>query len=145
MPNLNCCCCSVIQSCLTLCNPMDCSMPGFPLLHHLLELAQTHVQSVMASNNPVLCHPLLLLISIFPSIRLFSNTPISWIFVSGGQSIGVSASASSLSNEYSWLISLRIDWFDLPEVQGTVKSLHQHHSSKASILHAQPSLWSNSH
>jgi len=78
---------------------MDCSMPGFPLLHHLL-LAQTHVQSVMASNNPILCHPLLLLISIFPSVRLFFNTPISWIFVSGGQSIGVSASASSLSNEY---------------------------------------------
>ena len=66
---------SVTQSCPTLCDPMDCSMPGFPVHHQLLELAQTHVHrgSVMPSNHLILCHPLLLLSSIFPSIRVFSS------------------------------------------------------------------------
>ena len=67
-------CCSVAQAYPTLCNPMDCSMPGFPVLYHLPELAQTHVHWVrILSNHLVLCHPLLLLPSIFPSIRVFSN------------------------------------------------------------------------
>ena len=63
-------CCSVTQSCPTLCNPMDCSTPGFPVLHHLPELAQTHVpiESMMPSNHLILCHPLLLLPSIFPRV-----------------------------------------------------------------------------
>ena len=65
------CCCSVAQSCPTLCNPMDCSTPGFPVLHCLLEFAQT--QLVMPSNYLILCRPLLLLPSIFPSIRVFSS------------------------------------------------------------------------
>ena len=64
---------SVAQSCLTLCDPMDCSMPGFPVHHQLLELAQTHVQQV---SDLILCHPLLLLPSIVPSIRVFSNESI---------------------------------------------------------------------
>ena len=67
-------CCSFAQTYLTLCGPMDCSMPGFPVLHHLLELAQTHVhQLVMPSNHLIFCHLLLLLPSVFPSIRGFSN------------------------------------------------------------------------
>ena len=81
------CCCSVAKSCLTLRDPMDCSMPGFPVLHYLPELAQTHsIESVMPSNHLILCRPLLLP-SIFPSIRSF---PMSWVFSSGGQSIGAS-------------------------------------------------------
>ena len=100
------CHCSVAQSCPTLCNLMDCSAPGFPILHHLLELAQTHVfESVMPANHPILCRPLLLLPSIFPSIRVFSNElglcvrwPKYWNFC-----FNISA-----SNEYSGLISFRV-------------------------------------
>jgi len=84
------------------------------------------IESVMPRNHLILC-PLLLPSSIFPSIRVFSNE-------SAGQSIGVSASNISLSNEHSGLISFRMDWLDLLAVQGTLKSLLQHHSSKASIL-----------
>ena len=84
------------------------------------------IESVMPCNHLILCS-LLLPSSIFPSIRVFSNE-------SAGQSIGVSASNISLSNEYSGLISFRMDWLDLLAVQGTLKSLLQHHSSKASIL-----------
>ena len=88
------------------------------------------IESMMPSNHLILCHPLLFLPSIFPSIGSF---PMSQ-FSSGGQSIGVSASASVLPNEYSRLISFRIDWLDLLAVQETLKSLLQHHSSKVSIL-----------
>ena len=84
----------VPKSCLTLCDPMDCNMPGFPVLHHLPEFAQTHVHRVSdPSNHIILCRPLLLP-PIPPSIRVFSNESALW---SGGQSIGVSASASVLS------------------------------------------------
>ena len=83
------CCCSVAQSCPTLCDPMDCSTPGFPVLHHLPELAQTHVHGVGDAICLILCHPLLFLPSIFPSIRVFSA---SWLFESGGLSIAASAS-----------------------------------------------------
>ena len=111
---------------------MDSSTPGFLVLPHLLELAQTHVHLVvMPSNHLILCHPLFLLPSIFPSIRVFSKEsalrirwPKCWSF-----SFSVSP-----SNEYSGLISFRIDWFDLFAAQGTLKSLLQHHSSKTSIL-----------
>ena len=89
------------------------------------------IKSVISSNNLILCHPRLLLPSIFPSVRVFSNElalhirwPKYWSF----------SFRISPSNEYSGLISLRIDWFDLLAVQGTLKSLLQHHSSKASIL-----------
>ena len=88
------------------------------------------IESVMPSNHLILCHPLLLPPSIFPSIRVFS---VSQFFTSGGQSIGFSFSISP-SNEQSGLISFRMDWLDLLAVQGTLKSLLQHHSSKASIL-----------
>ena len=98
-------CFSVAQSCLTLCDPMDCSTSGFPVHHQLPELAQTHVHHVgdAISNHLILCCPLLLLPSIFPSIRGF---PMSQFFASGRQSIGVSASASVLP------INIQ-DWFPL--------------------------------
>ena len=119
---------SVAQLCLTLCNPMDGSTPGFPVHHQLLELAQTHVYwLVMPSNHLILCHPLLLLPSIFPSIRVFSNEsvlPIRW-----PKYWNFSFSINS-SSEYSGLISFRVDWLDLLAVQGTLKSLLQHHSLK---------------
>ena len=126
------CCCAVTKSSLTLCYLMDCSTPGFSVLHHLLELAQTHVHRVGdAIQHLVLCCPLFLLPSIFPSIRVFSNEsalhirwPKYWNF----------SFSISPSNEYSGLISFRMDLFDLLSVQGTLKCLLQHHSSKASIL-----------
>ena len=95
-------------------------------------------ESVIPSNHLILCHPLLLLPSIFPSISgLFANEPInpvSWLFASGTKYWSFSLSIS-LYNECSGFLSFRIDWFDLLAVQGTRDSLLQHHSSKASILH----------
>ena len=111
---------------------MDCSTPSFPVPHHFLELAQTHaIDSGMPSNHLILYHPLLLLPSIFLSIRVFSNEPAFCIRWPNYWSFSFSI---SLSNEYSGLIFFRIDWFDLLAVQGTRKSLLQHHSSKASVL-----------
>ena len=124
------CCCSVSKSCPTLCDPMHCSMPVFPAYHQLPELTQTHVHWVGdASKHLILCHPFLLLPSIFPTIRVFSNEstlcirwPKYWSF------------SIHPSNKYSGLISFRIGWFDLLAVQGTLKYLFQYHSSKASVL-----------
>ena len=119
---------SVAQACPTLCDHLNCSMSGFPVHHQLLELAQTHVYwLVMPSNHLILCHPLLLLPSIFPSIRVFSNEsvlPIRW-----PKYWNFSFSINS-SSEYSGLISFRVDWLDLLAVQGTLKSLLQHYSLK---------------
>ena len=89
------------------------------------------IKSVMPSNHLILCHPLLLPPSIFPSIRVFSNESVLHIKWSKYWSFSFSISPS---NEYSGLILFRMDWLDLLAVQGTLKSLHQHHSSKASIL-----------
>ena len=112
---------------------MDCSSPGgFPVLHHLPELTQTHVHGVSNAfqpSHPLL--PLLLLPSTSPSIRVFSNDPVLPIKWLKCWSCGFS---SSPSNEYSGLISFKIDWFDLVAIQGTLKSLLQHHSSKPSVL-----------
>ena len=122
---------SVIQLCLTLCDPVDCNIPGFPVHHQLLELAQTHVhQSVMPTNHLILCCPLLLP-SIFPSIRVFSNESVLFIrwLKYWSFSFGITP-----SNEYSRLISFRINWLHLLADQGTLKSLLQHYSSEASIL-----------
>ena len=124
-------CSSVAQSCLTLCDPMDCSTPGFPVHHQLPELTQTHVHRVgMPSNHLILCRPLLLP-SIFPIIRLFSNESVLHIRWPKYWSFSLSISPS---NEHSRLISFRIDWFDLLAVQRTLKNFLQHHSSTASIL-----------
>ena len=115
----------------SLCDPMNCSTPGLPVHHQLLEFTQTtSTESVMPSNHLILCHPLLLPPSVFPSIRVFSNESvlrISWPKWSFSFNI-------SPSNEHSRVISFRMDWFDLLAGQRTLKSLLQHHSSKTSIL-----------
>ena len=125
------CCCLVAQLCPTLCNPIDCGMPGFPVLHppqSLLKLMS--IKSMMSSNLLILCQHLLLL-SIFPSIRVFSDESALHIRWTKYWSFSFSISPS---NEYSRLISFRIDWLDLLALQGTLKSFLQHHRSKASIL-----------
>ena len=122
---------SVAQSCVILCDSMDCSTPGFPVHHQLLELTQTHIQLVMPSNHLILCHHLFLLPSIFPSIRVYSSESVLRIRWPKYWSFSFSISPS---NEYSGLISFQMDWLDLLAVQGTLSSLVQHHSSKASIL-----------
>ena len=109
---------------------MNCSTPGFPVHHQLPELAQTHVHWLSDTIQPSHPHPLLLP-SIFPGIRVFSNESVLHIRWSKYWSFSFSISPS---NEYSGLISFRIDWFDLLAVQGTLKSFLQHHSSRASIL-----------
>ena len=111
---------------------MDCSTPGLPVHHQLLEFTQTHVHQVGDAIQP--SHPLssiLLLPSIFPSIRVFSNKSVLYIRWPKYWSFSFNISPS---NEHSGLISFRMDWLDLLAVQGTLKSLLQHHSSKASIL-----------
>ena len=123
---------SVAQSCPTFCDPMNCSMSGLPVHHQLPEFTQTHVHRV--GDAIQLSHPLsspFLLPPIPPSIRVFSNEstlcmrwPKYWSF----------SFSISPSNEHPGLISFRTDWMDLLAVQGTLKSLLQHHSSKASIL-----------
>ena len=123
---------SVAQLCPTVCNPMDCSMPGLPIHHQLPKLAQTQghrAGDAMQPSHPL--SPLLLLPSIFPSIRIFSNEsalcirwPNYWSF-----SFNISP-----SNEHSGLTSFMMDWLDLLVVQGILKSILQHHSSKASII-----------
>ena len=127
-----CCCRSVAQSCQTLCDLVDCSTPGFPVLHHLPEFAQTHVHRVGDAIQPAHpLRPLVLLPSIFPSIRVFSSQSALCIRWSKYWSFSFSISPS---NDYSGLISFSIDWFDFLTIQGTLKSLLQHHSSKTSIL-----------
>ena len=132
--------CSIIP---TVCGSMECSTPGFPVLHHLQSLLRLmSIQSVMPSNHLIHCHPLLILPLIFPSIRVFSNESALCIRWPKYWSFSFSISSSS---EYSGLIFFRIDWFDSLVVQGTLKSLLQHHSLKASILWRSASLWSHAH
>ena len=122
---------SVAQSCPTLCDPMSCSMPGLPVQHQLPEPTKLmSIELVMPSNHLIPCCPLLLLPSIFPSITVFSNEsplcirwPKYWSF----------SFSISPSNEHPGQI-FRMDWLDLLAVQGTHKSLLQHHSSKASVF-----------
>ena len=129
--------CLVIQSCPTLCDPMNRSTPGLPVHHHLLEFTQTHIHQVgEPSSHLILCHPLLILPSIFPSIRVFSNEsalhirwPKYWSF------------SISPSNEHPGLVSFRMDWLDLLAVQGTPKSsptpqFKSINTSALSLLHS---------
>ena len=117
---------SVTQLCLTLCDPMKHSTPGIPVHHRLLEPPKSmSIESVMPSNHLIHCRPLLLLPSIFPSIRVFSNEsvlsmrwPKYWSF----------SFSISPSKEHPGLISFRMDWLDLLAVQRTLKNLLQHHS-----------------
>ena len=127
----SCCCCSVSQSCQTLTawTAAHQASLSFTISQSLLKLMS--IESVMPSNHLILCHPFLLLPLIFPSIKVFSSESIHrirwpkyWNF----------SFIISLSNEYSGLMSFRIDWLDLLALQGTLKSLLQHHSSKASVL-----------
>ena len=123
---------SVMQSCPTLCNPMTAARQASLTITNsqsLLKLMST--EWVMLPNHLILCHPLLLLPSIFPSIRVFSNESVLHVRWLKYWSFSFSISPS---NEYSGLISFRMDWLDLLAVQGTLKSLLQHHSSKASII-----------
>ena len=123
---------SVAQLCPTLCDPMDCSTPGLRSITNSRSLLKLmSVELVMSSNHLILCRPLLLLPSIFPSIRVFSNEsalhirwPKYWSF-----SFNISP-----FDEHPGLISFRMDWLDLLAVQGILKSLLQYHSSKTSIL-----------
>ena len=118
---------SVSQLCPTLCNPMDCNTPGFPVPHQLPEPIQlTSIALVMPASHLILCHPILLLPSIFFSIRVFSNESLFHIRWPKYWSFSFSVSPS---NVYSGLISFRIDWFDL----------------SMSFFSTQLSLWSNSH
>ena len=114
-----------------LCNPMECSTPGSLSITNSQSLLKLMSKSVMPSNHLILCHPLLLLPSIFPSIRVFPNESVLCIRWPKDWSFNFSISPS---NEYSKLISFRMNWLDLLAVQGALKSLLQHHSSKASIL-----------
>ena len=122
-------CCSVAELCQTLWDPMNCSTPGFSVLHHLLELAQTHVHWV--SDAVQASHPLLP-----PSFALSLSRYqglLQWVSSSHqGPNYFIFNYSISPSNEYSGLISSRIDCFDFPAVQETLKSLLQHHNSKAS-------------
>ena len=123
---------SVAQSCLTLCDPMNRSIPGLPVHHQLPECIKLmSLEFVMPSSHLILCCPLLFLPPIPPSIRVFSSEstlhmqwPKNWSF----------SFSLSPSNEHPGLISFRMDWLDLLAVQGTLKSLLQHHSSEVSIL-----------
>ena len=123
---------SVSQSCPTLCDPMNCSTPGLPVHHQLPEFTETHVHRVSDAIQP--SHPLsspFPLTSNFPSIRVYSYESVLCIRCPKYWSFNFSISPS---NEHSGLISFRMDWLDILAVQGTLKSLLQHHSSKASIL-----------
>ena len=122
------CCCAVTQLCLTLCDPMDTrlSCPSL-FLQSLLKLMS--IELMMPSKHLILRRPLLLLPSISPSIRVFSSESVLCIRWPKFWSFSICP-----SNEYSGLISFRIDWFDLLAILGPLKSLLQHHSSKASIL-----------
>ena len=123
---------SVAQSCLTLFYPMDCSSQASPSTANSWSLLKLmSIESVMPSNYLILCRPLLLPPSTFPSIRVFSSESV--LHIRGPRYCSFSFSISP-SNDYSILISFWMDWLDLLAVQGTLKNLLQHHSSKASIL-----------
>ena len=121
---------SVAQSCLTVCDPMDVACQA-SITHSWSLLKLMSIKLVMPSNHFILCHPLFLLPSIFASIRVFSNESVLHIRWPEFWSFSFSINPS---NEYSGLVSFRMDSLDLLDVQGTLKSLLQHHSSKASIL-----------
>ena len=132
-----CCCCLVTKSCLTLCDPMNCSTPGI-VSRNFLKLMS--IKSVMPSNHLILCCLLLLLLSIFPSIRRkipishFSNEKRTLALAIRWPKYWSFSFSISPSTEYSGLISFRIDWFDPFAVQGTLRSLLQNYNSKASNL-----------
>ena len=127
----------------TLCDPMDYSMPGFTVLHYLLEFAHTHVHWVSDATQTSSSVPHFSSCpQSFPASGSFS---MSWLFNIRWPEYWSFSFSISPSNEYSGLISCRTDWFDLLAVQGTLKSLLQYHNSKASVLQHSSSLWPNSY
>ena len=137
-------CCSIAKSCPTLCDPMYCSMPGFPVLYYLLKFVQTHVHWVSDAIQPshLLSSRPLLPPSIFPSIRVFL---MSWLFTSGSQSIGVWASASVLpKNIQDWFPLGWIGWLSLLS-KGLSRVFSNTAVQKHQFFGSQLSLWSNSH
>ena len=120
---------SVTQSCLTLCDPMNCSKPGLPVHHQLLEFTQTHVHRVGDAIQP--SHPLS---SPSPPAPASESFPMSQLLCMRWPKYRSFSFSIIPSREHRGLISFRMDWLDLLAVQGTLKSLLQHHSSKASIL-----------
>ena len=129
---------SVAGSCPTLCDPMDCSTPGLLSITNAQSLLKLEsIKSVMPSNHLALCGSLFPLPSIFPSIRVFSNE---WALCIRWPKYWSFSFSISPSKEYSGLISFRMDWLDLLAVQGTLKSLLQHHSSKHQFFSPQLSL-----
>ena len=134
---------SITQSCPILCNPWTTAcQASLYILNSWSLLKLMSIKSLMPSNHLILCHPLIPLPSIFPSIRVFSNESVLCIRWPEYWSFSFSISPS---NEYSGLISFRMDWVGVLAIQGTLRSLLQHHSSKASILQRSAFLWSNSH
>ena len=138
------CCCWfwIAKLCLTFCNSIDYSTWGFPVLHYLPEFAQTHVHWVGYAIYLILCHPILLLPSGFPSIRVFYNELALHIRYSKYWRFSFSVSPS---NEYSGLISFRIDWFDLLAIQGLSRVFSSTTVWRHQFYSTQPSLWSSSH
>jgi len=133
---------SVAQSCPTLCDPMDCSVPGLPIHRQLILLKFMSIELVMPFSHLILCHPLLFLPPIPPRIRVSSNELILCMRWPKYWSFSFNISPSS---EHPGLISFRMDWLDLLAIQGTLKSLLQHHSSNHQFFGAQLSLSSNFH
>ena len=131
--------CLVTQLYPTLCDAMDCSMPGFPVLHCLLEFAS--IMLVMPLNHLILCHPLLILLSAFPSIRVFSSKSALWVRWPKYWSFSFSISPS---NEFSRLISFRIDYLIFLLSRGFSKVFSSTTIQKHQLFSAQSSLWSNS-
>ena len=137
-------CCSIAKSCPTLCDPMYCSMPGFPVLYYLPKFVQTHVHWVSDAIQPshLLSSRPLLPPSVFPSIRVFL---MSWLFTSGSQSIGVWASASVLpKNIQDWFPLGWIGWLSLLS-KGLSRVFSNTAVQKHQFFGSQLSLWSNSH
>ena len=125
-------CCSVAKLCLAHRNPMDCSMPGFPVLHHLLEFAHTHVHwvgdAIQPSQSPSPPSP--------PALNLVQHQSL-FQWVSSSHQVAIVLELQLQHQSFQWIFRtdlLRIDWFALLVIQGTLKSLLQHYSSKASIL-----------
>ena len=134
-------CCSVIQSCPTLCNPMDCSMSGLPVLHHLPKLAQTHVYWVSDAIQPL--HPVVPFSSCLQSFPASGSFPMSWPLVQGDQSIGASASVLPMNIQGLFPLGLT-SWISL-QSKGLSRAFSNTTVRKHQLFGAQPSLRSNSH
>ena len=135
-----CCCCSVAQLCLTLCDAMDAACQASLSTSSQSLLRLMSIESVMSSNHFIFCRPLLVLPSIFPHIRVFSNESVLCIRCTSSYSFSISP-----SNECSGLISFRMDWFDLLQSKELLRVFSNITVQKHQFFSIQPYLWSNSH